>query len=286
MFLTSSPTPPTEALKSTILYHGTTGSIVRNVLADGLLSRSRTGRASNYDSVTDGSLTSHKEFVYLGTKNALSHALFVAYDDNDRTKKYAPAMVVKVLFERLDQTTFYPDEDYLRDEARRLKLPETNLPDPQFREIARNAVKAHKEFWVDSLVNGNHPGISVLHVVPVSAIAAISLVHIDALLTDCFRVPPQKDGSGGIQFRRFANVASKLQDQVENALLAYVWGTPISAENAKAILEFKKQTEAAHVGAAQWEGELDQMRAQSAFVFDPNSEDKTQQEKALAELSL
>ena len=267
------------------LFHGTDGGIVRAVIQSGLICRNQTGR-NNYAAVEGGTLTSHSDYVYLTTRNYLSHALNTAIAEGIRTQKYLPAMVVKVPLQNLDPNDLYPDEDYLRDEARSHKLPEARWSVEDLRAVARDAIESHQAFWVNSLFEYDHHVVAYKSVVPTTALSAVSLIHLDAILTDCFRVPRQHDGTGGLQFRKFTNVSDQLAEQVEQALLDYVWGEPISGDNAAAILEYRDLNLSEHRGASEWVDNLDKMKTEAAYVFDPNDEDKTRQEQCLSEFGL
>ena len=274
MLLPTSVLPTEGPFPSVALFHGTSADILEDVLQNGLQCRSKTGR-NNYADIAGGSLSSHPDYVYLTTQNYLSHALNVTLSEAERQNSYITAMIVKLDLARLDVVNLYPDEDYLRYEGERLMLPEARLPKEDFRTNARNSIEANKNHWTASLFEYPFHVVAYKYTLPLHLISAISIVHPDGILADCFCAKNKPAQSGGLRFRRFDNVSEEVLVRTENAFLDYVWGAPICVESVAAIREYRDANYDKFPNADHWDENLKDMENSAAYVFNPNAQEST-----------
>lgn len=111
---------------SNLLYHGTSEVVARKALTEGLLPRGQTNSKGNWGHTVDSS----KRTVHL-TKVYAPYFAFTASIDNTNWG------IVEVDLDRLNESSFLPDEDFLEQVTRN---------DPDYEEAGSDMIKRTKWF--------------------------------------------------------------------------------------------------------------------------------------------
>lgn len=93
------------------MYHGTSESIARKVLIEGIRPRSQTGNKGNWENT----VSSARDRVYLTD----AYALYFGFSASQTGERWA---VIEVETSRLDDSRFLPDEDFLEQATRGRRL--------------------------------------------------------------------------------------------------------------------------------------------------------------------
>ncbi len=155
------------------LYHGTSETIAKKIIEEGLLPRNDE-RGGNWQHTVD----SRRDTVYLSDIYALYFAQIpIEVDDLDTVR----GAIIEIPLERLDHDLLIPDEDFLEQGSRRSKIPGVPEGDmlkrtKYFRTFAHT--DTWRGYWEDSIDNLGTVGH--LGPIPKEAISRIAFVDFKA----------------------------------------------------------------------------------------------------------